>query len=125
MIGVIIVLVDVTERRALLDAEHDARVRADFLARAGTILDASLDYEETLGNVARIASRRSPTGAPSASSTTTGSCSEVAAAHVDAAQRAIGRELSRRYPPTRNARAARTGSRAPARRPTSARSPTR
>ena len=53
--GVIVVVVDVTERRALLDAEHDARVRADFLARAGAILDASLDYEETLGAVAQIA----------------------------------------------------------------------
>ena len=53
--GVIVVVVDVTERRALLDAEHDARVRADFLARAGAILDASLDYEETLGAVVQIA----------------------------------------------------------------------
>ena len=49
--GVIVSVVDVTERRALLEAERDARVRADFLARAGAILDASLDYEETLRSV--------------------------------------------------------------------------
>ena len=61
--GVIVSVVDVTERRALLEAERDARVRADFLARSGAILDASLDYEETLRSVVQIASLRSPTGA--------------------------------------------------------------
>src|SRR6185312_16099947 len=55
--GVIVSVVDVTERRALLEAERDARVRADFLARAGAILDASLDYEEKLRSVAQIAIR--------------------------------------------------------------------
>ena len=54
-IGVGVVLVDITERRRLLEAERDARRRADFLARASRLLDASLDYEETLANVARIA----------------------------------------------------------------------
>ena len=54
-IGLGVVLVDVTERRRLLDAERDARLRADFLARASRLFDASLDYEETLANVARIA----------------------------------------------------------------------
>ncbi len=41
-------LVDVTERKR---AEHSLR----FLAEAGTLLAASLDYEETLQNVARLA----------------------------------------------------------------------
>ena len=53
--GVIVVVIDVTERRALLEAEREARVRADFLAHAGAILDASLDYEETLRSVVQIA----------------------------------------------------------------------
>jgi hypothetical protein len=60
--GVIVLVVDVTERRALLEAERDARVRADFLARRRDI-DASLDYEETLRSVVQIAIPRSPTGA--------------------------------------------------------------
>ncbi len=97
--GVIVVLVDVTERRALLDAEHDARVRADFLARAGAILDASLDYEETLGAVAQIAIPEVADWCAVSVLDDDGLLHEVAAAHVDDAQREIGRELSRRYPP--------------------------
>ena len=48
------VVLDVTERQRLLEAEREARARADFLARAGGLLDESLDYE-------RDAARRSPT----------------------------------------------------------------
>ncbi|MGZ4279856.1 MAG: SpoIIE family protein phosphatase, partial [Solirubrobacteraceae bacterium] len=97
--GVIVVVVDVTERRALLDAEHDARVRADFLARAGAILDASLDYEETLRSVAQIAIPEIADWCAVSVLDDDGLLQEVAAAHVDDAQREIGRELSRRYPP--------------------------
>ena len=39
---------------AALAGEREARLRADFLANAGALLDASLDYEQTLANVARI-----------------------------------------------------------------------
>jgi PAS domain S-box-containing protein len=97
--GVIVVVVDVTERRALLDAEHDARVRADFLARAGAILDASLDYEETLAAVAQIAIPEVADWCAVSVLDDDGLLHEVAAAHVDEAQRELGRELSRRYPP--------------------------
>ncbi|MEP6953924.1 MAG: GAF domain-containing protein, partial [Solirubrobacteraceae bacterium] len=38
-----------------LAGEREARLRADFLANAGAMLDASLDYEQTLANVATIA----------------------------------------------------------------------
>ena len=55
VIGVGVTVIDITERRALLQAERDARLRADFLARAGAILDSSLDFEQTLANVANIA----------------------------------------------------------------------
>ncbi len=55
VIGVGATVIDITERRALLQAERDARLRADFLARAGAILDSSLDFEQTLSNVANIA----------------------------------------------------------------------
>ena len=97
--GVIVVVVDVTERRALLDAEREARVRADFLARAGAILDASLDYEETLRAVAQIAIPEVADWCAVSVLDDEGLLQEVAAAHVDDAQRELGRELSRRYPP--------------------------
>src|SRR4051812_15716682 len=50
VIGVGVTVIDISERRALLEAERAARMRADFLVRAGALLDASLDFEETLVN---------------------------------------------------------------------------
>jgi PAS domain S-box-containing protein len=97
--GVIVTVADVTERRALLEAERDARTRADFLARAGAILDASLDYEETLRSVAAIAIPEVADWCAVSVLDEDGSLHEVAVAHVDAAQREIGRELSERFPP--------------------------
>jgi serine phosphatase RsbU (regulator of sigma subunit)/PAS domain-containing protein len=97
--SVIVAVVDVTERRALLDAERDARSRADFLARAGAILDASLDYEETLRSVAQIAIPEIADWCAVSVLDEAGALHEVATAHVDSAQREIGRELRRRFPP--------------------------
>jgi serine phosphatase RsbU (regulator of sigma subunit) len=97
--GVIVVVVDVTERRALLEAERDARVRADFLARAGAILDASLDYEETLRAVAQIAIPEVADWCAVSVLDDAGVLQEVATAHVDDAQRELGAEISRRFPP--------------------------
>jgi serine phosphatase RsbU (regulator of sigma subunit)/PAS domain-containing protein len=96
--GVIVVVVDVTERRALLEAEHDARVRADFLARSGAILDASLDYEETLRAVAQIAIPEVADWCAVSVLDDDGVLQEVATAHVDDAQRELGAEISRRFP---------------------------
>jgi serine phosphatase RsbU (regulator of sigma subunit)/PAS domain-containing protein len=97
--GVIVSVVDVTERRELLEAEREGRVRADFLARAGSILDASLDYEETLAAVAQIAIPEVADWCAVSVLDDAGMLQEVATAHVDAAQRELGREISRRYPP--------------------------
>jgi serine phosphatase RsbU (regulator of sigma subunit)/PAS domain-containing protein len=97
--GVIVTVVDATERRALLDAERDARSRADFLARAGSILDASLDYEETLGSVTQIAIPEIADWCAVSVLDDAGVLQEVAAAHADSAQRELGRELRRRFPP--------------------------
>jgi serine phosphatase RsbU (regulator of sigma subunit)/PAS domain-containing protein len=97
--GVIVTVVDATERRALLDAERDARSRADFLARAGSILDASLDYEETLGSVTQIAIPEIADWCAVSVLDDAGVLQEVAAAHADCAQRELGRELRRRFPP--------------------------
>ena len=97
--GVIVSVVDVTERRALLEAERDARVRADFLARAGAILDASLDYEETLRSVAQIAIPEVADWCAVSVLDDAGVLQEVATAHVDEGQRELGAEISRRFPP--------------------------
>jgi serine phosphatase RsbU (regulator of sigma subunit)/PAS domain-containing protein len=97
--SVIVAVVDVTERRALLDAERDARSRADFLARAGAILDASLDYEETLRSVAQIAIPEIADWCAVSVLDDAGELQEVATAHVDSAQRELGRALRRRFPP--------------------------
>jgi PAS domain S-box-containing protein len=97
-IGVGVAIVDVTERGKLLEAEHSARLRADFLARAGALLDASLDYEETLANVAQIAVPEISDWCAVSVLGETGDLRQVAAAHVDPAQRALGEELSARFP---------------------------
>ena len=97
--GVIVSVVDVTERRALLDAERDARVRADFLARSGAILDASLDYEETLRSVVQIAIPEVADWCAVSVLDDSGVLQEVATAHVDEAQRELGAEITRRFPP--------------------------
>jgi PAS domain S-box-containing protein len=54
ILGVSTVVIDVTERRLLLERERAGRRRASFLARAGEILESSLDFETTLRNVAEI-----------------------------------------------------------------------
>jgi serine phosphatase RsbU (regulator of sigma subunit) len=95
----IVAVVDVTERRALLDAERDARLRADFLARAGSILDESLDYEETLRSVAQIAVPEIADWCAVSVLDDAGVLQEVATAHVDSARRELARELRRRFPP--------------------------
>jgi serine phosphatase RsbU (regulator of sigma subunit)/PAS domain-containing protein len=101
--SVIVTVVDVTERRALLDAEREARSRADFLARAGAILDASLDYEETLRSVAQIAVPEIADWCAVSVLDDAGVLEEVATAHVDSAKREVARELRRRFPPDPNA----------------------
>jgi serine phosphatase RsbU (regulator of sigma subunit)/PAS domain-containing protein len=53
--GLGLVAIDVTERRVLLERERAAARRAGFLARAGEVLESSLDYQITLANIARIA----------------------------------------------------------------------
>jgi GAF domain-containing protein/anti-sigma regulatory factor (Ser/Thr protein kinase) len=47
-------VVDVTERKALLDAERAARRREGLLARAGEQLERSLDFDSTLERVAGV-----------------------------------------------------------------------
>jgi serine phosphatase RsbU (regulator of sigma subunit)/PAS domain-containing protein len=99
VIGVGATVIDDTERLALLQAEREARIRADFLARAGAILDSSLDFEETLANVASIATPEVADWCVVSILDGSGGMREVATAHADPARRAAARELSERFPP--------------------------
>ena len=99
IIGVGVTVIDITERRALLQAERDARLRADFLARASAILDSSLDFEETLSNVASIAVPEISDWCAVSILDESGRMRDVATAHVDPAQREVAHEISERFPP--------------------------
>jgi len=99
LLGVSAVVTDVTERRRLLDAEREARIHADFLARAGALLDESLDYERTLRAVAEIAVPEVADWCAVSVLDEAEVLQQVAAAHVDPGQRRLGEELNRRFPP--------------------------
>ncbi|HWT22602.1 MAG TPA: SpoIIE family protein phosphatase [Solirubrobacteraceae bacterium] len=98
LIGVGVVVIDITERRRLLEAERAARARADFLARAGALLDASLDYEETLRNVADIAVPEIADWCSIRILDADGRLAPVATAHTDPEKQELARELENRYP---------------------------
>ena len=87
-----------------LAGEREARLRADFLANAGALLDASLDYEQTLANVAQITVPEIADWCAVSVLDDGGSLREVATAHVDPAKRAIARELQERWPTARRRR---------------------
>jgi PAS domain S-box-containing protein len=113
-IGIGVVLVDVTERRRLLEAERDARLHADLLARASEILDSSLVYEDTLANVAAIAVPDFADWCALSILDRDGRLREVATRHRDPAKVELARELHERFPPAPDApsgtpRVARTG----------------
>jgi PAS domain S-box-containing protein len=99
LLGVSAVVLDVTERQRLLDAEREGRVRADFLARAGELLDETLEYQQTLRAVAEIAVPEVADWCAVSVLDDEGVLRQVAAAHVDPAQRELAEELSRRFPP--------------------------
>ena len=99
LLGVTVVVVDVAERQRLLRAERAARIRADFLARAGELLDESLDYEETLRTVAEIAVPDVADWCALSVLDDAGALQEVTTAHVDPAQRELVDQLRRRFPP--------------------------
>src|SRR3954454_3281377 len=98
-IGVGATRVLIRERRALLEAERAARMRADFLVRAGALLDASLDFEETLVNVANIAIPEVADWCAVSILDESGDLREVAVAHIDPDRRRLAQGLSERFPP--------------------------
>ncbi|MFL5827126.1 MAG: SpoIIE family protein phosphatase [Thermoleophilaceae bacterium] len=104
VIGITVVVTDVTERRRLLDAERAARRRAAFLAQAGEILDSSLDYEETLTNVTRIAVPAIADWCAIQLVDERGMIRQVAVAHSDPERERFAWELNERFPPDPDAR---------------------
>jgi PAS domain S-box-containing protein len=99
VLGLTAAVVDVTERRRLLEAERDARIRADFLAQAGTLLDQSLDYERTLAAVADITVPEVADWCGVSILDEMGILQQVAVAHVNPEQRRLGEQINRRFPP--------------------------
>jgi PAS domain S-box-containing protein len=114
-LGVSSVVMDVTERRALLERERAGRRRATFLARASELLESSLDYETTLRNVAEIVVPEIVDWCAIHVLDEAGDIKLVAAAHADPEKAALAWELDPRYPtqtdaPTGVAAVIRTGS---------------
>jgi PAS domain S-box-containing protein len=98
-IGVTTAVVDVTERRELLERERTARRRWAFLASAGEILASSLDYETTLRNVAHIAVPEIADWCSVHVVDESGAIRLVAIAHADPDKERLGWELDKRFPP--------------------------
>src|SRR3954465_1590790 len=98
ILGVSSVVLDVTERHALLERERAGRRRATFLARASELLESSLDYETTLRNVAEIVGPEIVDWCAIHVIDEAGEIKLVAAAHTDPAKAALAWELDSRYP---------------------------
>src|SRR5579859_5139539 len=120
---VLAVVRDVSERR-LADEERIERVREivaqeesaaahrrlEVLAEASRLLDASLDYEATLQEVAGVAVRTMADWCIVHLLEHDGSIRPLASAHGDSAKEALARQLQERYPAAEGvARVLRTG----------------
>lgn len=117
IIGVGAVIQDITERRRAeielaraLDRERESRATAEkaerdarFLAEASALLDASLDYETTLQNVARFISAQMADWCGIEMVEQTGAFRSVAVAHRDPSKVQFARDIQQRYPPDPNA----------------------
>ena len=98
VVGVTSVVIDVTERRQLLERERTGRRRASFLARAGELLESSLDYETTLRNVAAIVVPGVVDWCAIHVVDEAGEIKLVAAAHADKEKEQLAWDLNIRYP---------------------------
>jgi PAS domain S-box-containing protein len=97
--GVSGVVIDITERRRALEAERERARRAQFMAEAGVLLDASLDHEAVLANIARLAVPDFADWCTVSLLDDDGELVQVAVAHADPAKASWARELGERYPP--------------------------
>ncbi len=87
------------ERARLHEATLRAHHRAQFMAKASAVLGSSLDYEETLRNVASLAVPTIGDWCAVDLLQDSGEVRAVAVAHVDPEKVALAHELRRRYPP--------------------------
>ena len=92
---VINVFRDITE-------ERDAEVRLHFLAEAGSLLSASLDYEATLADLAGLLVPRIADYCIVDALDEDGTLRQVVISHRDPEREELLRELRRRYPPEAN-----------------------
>jgi serine phosphatase RsbU (regulator of sigma subunit) len=76
-----------------------ARLRERFLSDAGQALSSSLDYEETLQRVARLAVPQLADWCAVEMPDEWGELQQVALAHVDPEKVALGQRMRERYPP--------------------------
>jgi PAS domain S-box-containing protein len=86
------------DRARAYEAEHDARLRLELLARTSDVLGESLDFRSALGDLARLIVPHladwcaidlvEANGFP-----------KISVAHTDSAKVELARELVRRYPP--------------------------
>ena len=79
--------------------EHEAQLRQAFLAEAGEALSSSLDYEETLQRVARLAVPQFADWCAVDLPDDRGTLQQVGLAHSDPERVEWARELRERYPP--------------------------
>jgi PAS domain S-box-containing protein len=86
-----------------IDDRKRAEQQWSFLLEAGDTLATSLDYRETLSQVARLAVGKVSDWCTVHIVEPDGAIAEVAIAHRDAAQIAFARELQERYPPSADA----------------------
>jgi PAS domain S-box-containing protein len=98
------------ERARLYEAEQKARQAAEtarrrfeFLSEASSLLASSLDYEETLQNVADLVVHKLADWCSVDLVTEAGTVKSVAVAHLDPAKAQWARELRQHYPPDPNA----------------------
>jgi PAS domain S-box-containing protein len=86
-----------------IDDRKRAEQQWSFLLEAGDALATSLDYRETLSQVARLAVGKVSDWCTVHIVEADGAVAEVAIAHRDPAQIAFARELQERYPPNADA----------------------
>ena len=86
---------DITERKRAEEAAH-------YLARASDVLSASLDYEQTLADLARLVVPELADWCTVDIATDEGGLRQVALAHANPEKVRWAQELSKRYPPDPN-----------------------
>ena len=98
-VGISGVVIDVTERRRALELERETTARARFMAEAGVVLDASMDFERVLSDLAQLAVPEFADWCSVVVLDEDGHPRQTAIAHADPAKQRWAEELSERYPP--------------------------